>query len=44
VGCLPDNTNMGWLPPELVHAIATGNTPILRALDNVPQRVLQRAA
>jgi hypothetical protein len=41
---MPDKTNIGWLPPEVIHAIVTGTTPILRALDEVPRTPMQRAA
>ena len=34
----------GWLPPEVVHAIATGTTPILRALDEKPAQATAAAA
>ena len=33
LGRLPDKLDVGPLPPEVVHAIVTGTTPILRALD-----------
>jgi hypothetical protein len=33
LGNLPPK--FGWLAPEVVHAVATGTTPILRALDQV---------
>jgi len=33
LGRLPDKLDVGPMPPEVVHAIATGTTPILRALD-----------
>jgi hypothetical protein len=44
LGRLPDKTDIGWLPPEVVHALVTGRTPILRALDDTPGRALPRAA
>jgi hypothetical protein len=44
LGRLPDKSNIGWLPPEVVHALVTGSTPILRALDDAPQRAMPRAA
>ena len=37
-GHVPQKLNFGPLSPGLVHAIATGTTPILRALDAKPQR------
>jgi hypothetical protein len=33
-----------WLPPEVVHAIAIGTTPILRALAEKPTRATAVAA
>jgi hypothetical protein len=33
LGRLPDKFPVPWLRPEVVHAIATGTTPILRALE-----------
>ena len=32
LGRLPDRVAVGAVPPEVVHAIATGTTPILAAL------------
>lgn len=37
-GRVPHKLNFGYLRPELVHTIATGDTPILRALDDKPKR------
>ncbi len=42
LGHLPPK--FGWLPPEAVHAVATGTTPILRALDEKPARATALAA
>ena len=42
LGHLPPK--FGWLPPEVVHAIVTGTTPILRALDEKPDRTTALAA
>lgn len=42
LGHLP--SKFGWLAPEVVHAIATGGTAILRALDDKPRRPLRAAA
>ena len=42
LGHLPPK--FGWLPPEAVHAVATGTTPILRALDEKPARPIAVAA
>ncbi len=36
LGRLPDKMNIGFVPPDVVHALATGTTPILRALDDKP--------
>ncbi|HXA26082.1 MAG TPA: hypothetical protein VNW90_27690 [Acetobacteraceae bacterium] len=36
LGGLPDRPDFGPPPPELVHAIVTGSTPHLRALDAAP--------
>jgi hypothetical protein len=33
LGRMPDRIKIGRLPPEVVHAIVTATTPILRALD-----------
>jgi hypothetical protein len=38
LGRLPDKVNVGWLRPEVVQAIVTGTTPILRALDQKTPR------
>ena len=38
LGQVPHKLNYGPLPPDLVHAIVTGATPILRALDKRPDR------
>jgi hypothetical protein len=32
-GHLPNRSDVGHVPPEVVHAIVTGTTPILRSLD-----------
>ena len=42
LGHLPPK--FGWLAPEVVFAIATGTTPILRALDEKPARTTALAA
>jgi hypothetical protein len=42
LGHLPPK--FGWLPLDVVHAIATGTTPILRALDEKPARATAAAA
>src|SRR5262249_38621916 len=42
LGHLPPK--FGWLAPEVVHAIATGTTPILCALDEKPDRATPVAA
>jgi hypothetical protein len=42
LGHLPPK--FGWLAPEVVFAIATGTTPILRALDEKPARTAALAA
>lgn len=42
LGHLPGK--FGWLPPAVQHAIATGNTPILRGLDEKPHRAMAEAA
>jgi hypothetical protein len=44
LGRLPRKLNVGPLPRELVHAIVTGTTPILRALDEKPRRALAFAS
>lgn len=44
LGRMPEKTNIGWLPPEVVRALVTGSTPILRALDDAPQRAMPLAA
>jgi hypothetical protein len=33
LGRLPDKLDIGWVPPDVVHTIATGTTPGLCALD-----------
>ena len=38
LGQVPHKLNYGPLPPDLVHALVTGATPILRALDKRPDR------
>jgi hypothetical protein len=43
-GRLPDKLAVGWLRPEVVHAIATGTTPTLRALDARPRHAPAAAA
>ena len=35
---------VGGLRPEVVHAIVTGNTPMLRALDEKPYKAAALAA
>jgi hypothetical protein len=42
LGRLPPK--FGWLAPEVVRAVATGTTPILRALDQKPDRPCAIAA
>jgi hypothetical protein len=42
LGHLPPK--FGWLAPEVVHAVVTGTTPILRALDAKPARTMVLAA
>ncbi|HET7880878.1 MAG TPA: hypothetical protein VFL55_08325 [Acetobacteraceae bacterium] len=42
LGHLP--AKFGWLAPEVVHAVATGATPILRGLDEKPARMTAVAA
>ncbi|HET7880322.1 MAG TPA: hypothetical protein VFL55_05510 [Acetobacteraceae bacterium] len=42
LGHLPQK--FGWLAPEVVHAIATGSTPIVRGLDEKPTRTAAVAA
>jgi hypothetical protein len=37
-GRVPDRLDFGPLRPAMVHAIATGDTPVLRALDEKPHR------
>ena len=41
---LPDKFDVGPMRPEVVHAIITGTTPILRALDPQPNRATAAAA
>ena len=43
LGCLPDKIGIGGLRPEAVHAIVTGTSPILRALDSKPQHAAAMA-
>lgn len=38
LGHIPHKLNCGPLPPDLVQAIITGSTPVLRALDKRPDR------
>ena len=40
---LPDKFDVGPMRPEVVHAIVTGTTPILRALDPQPNRATAAA-
>jgi hypothetical protein len=44
LGRMPEKINIGWLRPAVVHAIATGDTPILRALGDMSQRRMAVAA
>ena len=44
LGHLPDNLDCGAMRPQVVHAIVTGTTPILRALDQQSRRPLAEAA
>jgi len=44
LGRLPDKLDVGHVPPEVVHAIVTGTTPILRALDKPSKYPAPRAA
>jgi hypothetical protein len=44
LGHVPHKLNCGPLQPELVHAIVTGSTPVLRALDKNPDRAPAIAA
>jgi hypothetical protein len=37
-GRVPDRLDFGPIPPDVVHAIATGDTPILRALQDNQRR------
>jgi hypothetical protein len=43
-GRVPHKLDFGPLRPETVRAIATGTTPILRALDDKPHRATALAA
>ena len=36
LGRLPEKINVGPIPPEIVQALITGTTPILRSLDKTP--------
>jgi hypothetical protein len=44
LGHVPPKLNCGPLPPDLVHAIVTGTSPALRALDKAPDRATAMAA
>jgi hypothetical protein len=44
LGRLPDKIDIGVLTPEVVHAIVTGTTPRLRALDDKPHAAAAVAA
>ena len=44
LGRLPDRIDVGVLTPEVVHAIVTGTTPVLCALDEKPNRAATVAA
>ena len=44
LGRLPDKLNVGLVRPEVLHAIVTGTTPILRALDKKPHAPAALAA
>ena len=44
LGRLPDRIDVGGLTPEVVHALVTGTTPTLRALDHKPLRATAVAA
>ena len=44
LGRLPDGIDIGVLTPEVVHAIVTGTTPVLRALDDKPHGAAAVAA
>ena len=44
LGRLPDRIDIGVLTPEVVHAIVTGTTPVLRALDDKPHATAAVAA
>lgn len=44
LGRLPDKLDVGVLPSEVVHAIATGTTPILRGLDRQSRQPAALAA
>ena len=44
LGHVPHKLNCGPLPPDLVHAIVTGTSPVLRALDKAPDRATAMAA
>ncbi len=43
LGRLPDRFNVGRVPPDVVQALATGTTPILRGLDAKPPHRLAAA-
>jgi hypothetical protein len=44
LGRLPDRIDIGRLPPRVVHALVSGSTPILRALDEKRPRAMVLAA
>ena len=44
LGRLPEKINVGPIPPDVVRALVTGTTPILRALDSKPSRHAALAA
>ncbi len=44
LGRVPHKLNIGPIKPEVVHAIVTGTTPALLALDDKPRRVTALAA
>jgi hypothetical protein len=43
-GRLPDRRDIGLVPPDVVHALVTGTTPLLRALDKKSRPPLSVAA
>ena len=43
-GRLPDRRDIGLVPPDVVHALVTGTTPVLRALDKKSKHPLAAAA